>query len=270
MNNTFEIKRFGNYLMHDIRAAIASCGLPLVIIGAMPVFQYFIPEAFSLLFTGHAMDMGDWGKIPAYLSAIVFAGIFFPAKHYGSLTDKRQGSDWLMLPASTFEKWFSMLLLTCVIVPVALLAELIVTDGLMSLIFSGTYGATAISAITAKIPAFWSEFSTDAGKLFISWPVAVWLSWCETVLFFAFGAMIFEKAKVVKTFLLAFGLGMVITAITAILMKIFGINGMHIDTSDFTEEGIIRTMNWIVFAVYFVWFAAQDAVLYIRMKTLKH
>lgn len=270
MSNTFEIKRFGNYLLHEIRAAFASCGLPLLIIGAMPIFQFFIPQAFSLIITGHAIDMGPWAKIPAYLSAIVFAGIFFPSKHYGVLTDKRQGSDWLMLPASTFEKWFSMLLLTCVIVPVVLLAELIATDGLMSLIFGGTYGATAISSIVDKIPAFWGEFSTDAGKLFISWPVAFWLSWCEGVLFFAFGAMIFKKSKVVKTFLLAFGLGMVITALTAIVMKIIGINGMHIDTSEFTEEGFIRTMNWIVFAIYFVWFAAQDAVLYIRMKTLKH
>lgn len=270
MNNTFEIKRFGNYLLHDIRTAVADSGLALVIIGAMPIFQYFIPQAFSLIFSGHAMEMGAWGKIPAYLSALVFAGIFFPTKHYGGLTEKRQGSDWLMLPASTLEKWFSMLLLTCVIVPAVLLAELIATDGLMSLIFGGTYGATAISSIVAKIPQFWGEFSTDAGKLFISWPVAVWLSWCEGVLFFAFGAMIFKKSKVVKTFLLAFVLGMVITAITAGVMKMIGMNGMHIDTSDFTEEGIIRAVNWIVFAVYFVWFAAQDAVLYIRMKTLKH
>lgn len=270
MSNTFEIKRFGNYLLHDIRTAVASCGLPLLIIGAMPVFQYFIPQAFSLIFTGHAMDMGPWGKIPAYISALTIANIFFPIRHYGGLTEKQQGSNWLMLPASAFEKWFSMLLLTCVIVPAVLLVELIATDGLMSLIFGGTYGATAISSILDKIPQFWGEFKTDAGKLFISWPVAVWLSWCEGVLFFAFGAMIFKKSKVVKTFLLAFVLGMVITAVTAGVMKMIGMNGLNIDTSDFTEEGIIRTVNWIVFAIYFVWFAAQDLALYLRMKTLKH
>ena len=270
MSNTFEIKRFSNYLLHDIRTAVADSGLALVIIGAMPIFQYLIPEVFSLVFSGHAMDMGTWGKIPAYISAIVFACIFFPIKHYGGLTEKRQGSDWLMLPASTLEKWFSMLLVTCVVVPVVLMAELLLTDGLMSLIFSGTYGATGISGIVDTVSKFWGELRTDAGKLFISWPVAMWLSWCEGVLFFAFGAILFKKTKVVKTFLLAFGLGMVISLLTIAIMKAIGMNGIKIDTSDFTEEGMIRTMNWIVFAIYFVWFAAQDLVLYLRMKTLKH
>lgn len=270
MSNTFEIKRFGNYLLHDIRTAVADSGLALVIIGAMPVFQYLIPEVFSLVFSGHSMDMGAWGKIPAYISAILIAGIFFPVRHYGGLTEKRQGSDWLMLPASTLEKWFSMLLVTCVVVPVALIAELVLTDGLMSLIFSGSYGSTALSSIVDALAKFWGELRTDAGRLFISWPVAMWLSWCEGVLFFAFGAMLFKKTKVVKTFLLAFAIGMVISLVTIIVMKAIGMDGINIDTSEFTEAGLIRTMNWIVFAIYFVWFAAQDLVLYLRMKTLKH
>lgn len=270
MSNTFEIKRFGNYLLHDIRTAVADSGLALVIIGAMPVFQYLIPEVFSLVFTGHSMEMGAWGKIPAYLSAVLIAGIFFPVRHYGGLTEKQQGSNWLMLPASTLEKWFSMLLVTCVVVPMALIAELLLTDGLMSLIFSGSYGSPAASEIVRTMSKFWSELHTDAGGLFISWPVAIWLSWCEGVLFFAFGAMLFKKTKVVKTFLLAFGLGMLISLVTIAVMKAIGMNGINIDTSEFTEAGFIRAMNWIVFAIYFVWFGVQDLVLYLRMKTLKH
>ena len=249
---------------------MADSGLSLLIIGAMPVFQYLIPEVFSLVFTCHSMDLGAWGKIPAYLSFILIAGIFFPTRHYGILTEKRQGSDWLMLPASTLEKWFSMLLVTCVAVPVALLAELLLTDGLMSLIFSGSYGILAASEIVHTMSKFWAELHTDAGGLFISWPVAIWLSWCEGVLFFAFGAMLFKKTKVVKTFLLAFGLGMLISLVTIAVMKAIGMNGMNIDTTNFTEEVFIRTMNWIIFAIYFVWFALQDLVLYLRMKTLKH
>ena len=270
MSNTFEIKRFGNYMLHDIRTAVADSGLALVIIGAMPIFQFLIPEVFSLVFSGHAMDMGTWGKIPAYISALTIANIFFPIRHYGGLTDKQQGSNWLMLPASTLEKWFSMLLVTCVVVPFVLLAELLLTDGLMSLLFGGTYGATAISGIIDTVSKFWGELRTDAGRLFISWPVAMWLSWCEGVLFFAFGAILFKKTKVVKTFLLAFAIGMVISLVTIIVMKAIGMDGIKIDTSEFTEAGIIRTMNWIVFAIYFVWFAAQDLALYLRMKTLKH
>ena len=83
-------------------------------------------------------------------------------------------------------------------------------------------------------------------------------------------ARLFKKTKVVKTFLLAFGLGMLISLVTIAVMKAIGMNGIKIDTSEFTEAGFIRAMNWIVFAIYFVWFGVQDLVLYLRMKTLKH
>lgn len=271
MNNTFSIKRFGTYLLHDMRTAVADSGLSLLIIGAMPLFQYFIPQAFALVFKGSAFSMGDMGKAPAYITAFLLASIIFPTKHYGGLTDKKQGSDWLMLPASTLEKWFSMLLVTCVAVPAFLLAELAATDGLMSLCFSGTYGATAISGIVSAMQKVWAQMNIEGvGGIAITWPAAMWLSWCECVLFFTTGAIFFKKSKIGKTFLAAFVLGMLISLVTIAVMRAIGLNGIHIDTTDFNEMRFIRSMNVIVYMIYIVWFAVQDAVLYFRMKTLKH
>lgn len=270
MSNTFSIKRFWSYLVHDIRSAVADSGLTLAIIGAMPVFQYFIAQAFSLIFSGHALVMGDWGKIPAYISAFAIALIFFPAKHYGPLTDKKTGSDYLMLPASTLEKWCSMLIVTCLAVPVFLMTELALTDGLLSLVFSGTYGSTAISGIVSVMGKIWSELQTPAGGIAISWPYALFLSWCENVLVFTLGAICFKKSKIGLTFLAYFILMMVITMGAAGIMQALNISNLQIEFETITEEAVIRTLNLIMYAVYTVWFVVFDLLIYLRVKTLKH
>ena len=107
MSNTFEIKRFGNYLLHDIRTAVADSGLALVIIGAMPIFQFLIPEVFSLVFSGHAMDMGTWGKIPAYISALTIANIFFPIRPSVSSSSAKRMKGTTTHVTSSMENHFS-------------------------------------------------------------------------------------------------------------------------------------------------------------------
>ncbi len=269
MSNTFDIKRFWNYLKYDLVSAGNDSGLTLAILGAMPVFFYGIIEAFSLIFSGHVTNIGFAGKVGAYVLAIGISLIFFPAKHYGTLTDKRHGSNWLMLPASRQEKWLSVLLVTCVAVPLFLLAELAATDGLLSLIFNGTYGATALKDICSGMDSVWSELSTEAGRIALSWPYGLYLSWCENILFFTLGSLCFKKSKVGKTFLAAFLLGMVVTMLTTLTLKIFGLP-TELELSDVTEEGFIRGINIVIYAIYLVYFAVVDVLIYLRIKTLKH
>lgn len=270
MNNTFSIKRFGNYLGHDLRGAAADSGLTLAIIGAMPVFQFFIAQAYSLIISGNAVVMGDWGKIPAYITAFTIAIFFFSAKHYGGLTDKKKGSDWLMLPASSLEKWGSMLLVTCVAVPVFLMAELAATDGLLSLIFPQTYGEAAISRIAYMMKGVWTELHTPEGGLAMSWPLALYLNWCEVVLFFTLGAIWFKSSKIGKTFLAAFIIVMVLSMLSAGFLQIIGFRSRQYATMDDTPAGFIRKMNIIIWSIYAVYFIVIDALLYLRIKTLKH
>lgn len=266
MSNTFNFKRFWNYLVHDLRSACADSGLTLAIVGAMPIFQYFITQAFSLILQGHTMTMGPAGKITAYAVAIVIAVIFFPVKHYGSLTDKKAGSDWVLLPASRLEKWLSMLLLTCLALPLFLFAELALSDGLLSLIFHGTYGATAIAGVSGFMGEIWNQLE----GLAISWPYALYLSWCENILLFTLGAIFFKKSKTGLTFLSYFLLMMVISMGSIGIMQAIGLDNMNFDFSDVTEEGLIRTVNIIMYSIYFIWFAVFDFLLYLRIKTLKH
>lgn len=269
MSNTFEIKRFWNYLKFDLTTARNDSGVTFAILGAMPAFWYFIAQAFALLFNGHTVEFGDVAKIMAFGTAIVIGIIFFPARHYGPVTDKKQGSDWLMLPASRLEKWLSMLIVTCLAVPAFLCAELAATDGLMSLLFNGTYGSTALKAISGGMNMFWGELSTDAGRIAICWPYAFYLSWCENNLFFTLGAIWFKKNKIGMTFITAFLLGMVLSMLSIVVFKTLGIP-TSFEASDMSEEGVLRIINVTLYAVYILYFAVLDVLLYLRVKTIKH
>ena len=117
--------------------------------------------------------------------------------------------------------------------------------------------------------SIWGELSTEAGRIAISWPYAMYLSWCENILFFTLGAIYFKKSKIGKTFLSAFVLGMALTMLMTLVFKAVGLP-TNIDFSDMTEEGFIRGMNILIYAVYIVYFAVMDTLIYLRIKTLKH
>ena len=51
--------------------------------------------------------------------AMLCITVTMPVKCYGRLTEKQYGSFWLTLPASRLEKFISMILLTCIITPLA-------------------------------------------------------------------------------------------------------------------------------------------------------
>lgn len=271
MNNTFDIKRFWNYFKYDFTGARNDAGLTLAILGAMPFFGFFCTQAFALILNGHVTHYGIYGKIASIVTAVIIAVLFFPAKHYGPLTEKKRGSDWLMLPASRLEKWLSMLLLTCLVVPAFLLAGLAVTDGLLSLIFNGTYGSTAISQISSSMNLLWGEFRTEEGRLAISWPFALYLNLCEQMLLFTLGAIYFKKSKVGMTFLSCFLLMMLFSMGSIAFMKALGISDWAVGPENISQEGfIIRLMNIIVYSVYLLFFAIMDLLIYLRIKTLKH
>ena len=57
MNNIFNIKRFCNYFLYDLRNAKNNYGLSLLILGVMPVVLYIIVQLFSLIFTQYAINL---------------------------------------------------------------------------------------------------------------------------------------------------------------------------------------------------------------------
>lgn len=265
MNNIFDIKRFGQYFLYDLRRAKNNYGLSLLLMGLIPIILYIVGQLISLIGGNGIMEMPDVMKIMGIYIVLVVVLLGAGTKIYGFVTEKRAGSDFLMLPASTFEKWLSMVLMVCIALPVVLFALLFVSDGLMSLVFPHSYGGRIfnLDLISGFINAFEEE-----GVSF-NLPAFTVINWCENILIFTLGAICFKRGKVGKTILCLMGLA---TVISTLLVIIFGTG--NIDTDRFidffdTPEKAVSVFNWSFSIAYTIIFGLLLGGMYYRLRTIK-
>ena len=264
MNNIFNIKRFCNYFLYDLRNAKNNYGLSLLILGIMPVVLFIIVQLFSLIFT-RDVAMISLGVKYAELSIVsVVAMIGAGVKIYGKLTEKQSGSNFLMIPASTLEKWLSMNLIVCLVVPAVLYALQFATDGLMSFLFPNTYGERVFLFENARGAL---AYLNDNGVQINVFGLLA-LSWAETILTFTLGALCFKKSKVAKTILVLIAASFVLS----IGMVAFNINDLsypnYIGFSNATE--FVSYMNWTASISYAIFIGGLLCAIYFRLRTLKH
>lgn len=268
MSNVFNIKRAANYFTHDLNTAKNNYLYSMLVIGLMPVISFILFEIFALIING-----GHFVEIEKPLQNIVFGTsimalmITFPLKQYGRLTDRRYGSDWLMLPASTFEKWVSMILVSCLIFPVVFLALYLGSDWLLSVCFPSKYPEALVTR--GWMNDIVSSLS-DEGVTFNVFG-ASYANWVENILFITLGAVIFKRAKFPKTLLAGTGIIILIIFIIALCC------GFSFTDADFEEfigngdpEVFARRLNVFITIVYVFVFTVLGGGLYLRLKTLKH
>lgn len=266
MNNVFNIQRFGNYFLYDLRRAKNNYGLSLLLLGLMPVIIFLFFQFFSLISGNGLTELPDEMQFMAVFIATIVVILGAGVKLYGFVTEKRAGSDFLLLPASTLEKWLSILLMVCIVVPVILFSLTFLSDTLMSLVFPNTYGDRMMVADLARNMF---DILGEEG-ISINLPGLLFLNWCANILTFTLGAVCFKKAKVAKTLLCVFAFSMVLSLI---LVLSFGTS--HIDT-DWLEmhfsdpQSIERFLNWTISIVLTVLFGGLLGGLYYRLRTLKH
>ena len=118
-NDIFDWRRFGKYFASDVRICTANYGLSLLTISLLlPLIVYMVTSAMNLILKS------EWNGPDTGLRFFVFAMAIFcivitmPVKCYGKITEKKYGSFWLTLPASKLEKSITMIIMTCIIVPV--------------------------------------------------------------------------------------------------------------------------------------------------------
>lgn len=264
MSNTFDIKRFWKYLRYDLVSALQDSGTLLVSLAAMPVWFFAVQQLLSFVFNGEFRHINTAALIVAYIVSLTVTVIFFPVQHYGKLTDKKAGADWILIPASRFEKFLSMLILCCVVAPITWFAIIAASDGLLSLVF-GSYDTFVLPTIVHSMSKAVAEVHAEDVNLVFNGPVFVYLSWCQNILAFALGAIYFRKNKIVYTFLSLIAIGMLFTMITA---AVFG-GEAHIGPEDISEARIMRALNFGICALYVFIFAVLDLGLYFRIKTIK-
>ena len=264
MNNIFNIKRFCNYFLFDLRNAKNNYGLSLLILGIMPIVIYIIFQLFSLIFRQELCHIQMPFKM-AELGIVTFvATIGAGTKIYGKLTEKRAGSNFLMIPASTLEKWVSMVLIVCVVVPVVLYGLQFASDTAMSFIFPESYGPSMFLLDELRDGLDYLKDNGVRINLFAIFS----LSWAETVLIFTLGAIFFKKSKIAKTILVLIG----VSFLLSIGMVAFNINNLdypsYIGFSNFSE--FVSYLNWASNLSYFIFIGGTLCAIYFRLRTLKH
>lgn len=270
MKDFFDIRRFGNYLLYDLRNARNYFWVSLIVLGLLPIIGYVFAQLFCHLFTG-----GWGGESLAIANQISMAGIAlitlfisFPIKVYGKITEKRFGSDWIMIPASGFEKWLSMIIVTCVALPLCFGVLFFGSDALMSAVIP-SYGQSLFGRL-AGFNDMIAE-STD-GILNMKLAPCLYFNWCASILMFTLGALVFKKAKGAKTILASFAIG---TLFSILMVSLFGTTHFDLDSlkliSDDTlgVEDVVKWFNMAVGCFYTVILAALAGGIYVRIKTIK-
>ena len=267
MNNVFDLQRFGNYFLYDLRRAKNNYAVSLLVIGLLPVALYIITQFFSLVTGNGLTELSDIPKFIAVFAGIVAVMMSAGAKIYGSITEKRSGSDYLLLPASTLEKWLSMILIVCVVLPVLLFVLLTLSDGIMSLLLPNSYGDRVLSLDFARGAL---DAVMDKEGFYVNLPAIMFLNWCETLLIFTLGAVCFKKSKVAKTLLCLLAFSMVISPL---MLLCFGRTNIDADwvAEHFSEPSqAIASINWALSIIYTLVIGGLLAGLYFRLRTLKH
>lgn len=207
MNNTLNINRFGKILKHDGLNFFPNLILTLAILWAIPVIVYL---AVALMPTNDTKDAVDAFSRVDLISALAnIAIIIAPARLYRYCNDSRKGIGYAMLPASTLEKFLSMLIYCVIVTPIVYVAGALAIDSILAL-FHGPYEGFAVSVYFdtfAKINAVFQRDGIMLDESFMLYYASISpifmliLSAIGTLAIssiFMFGNMIFKKRKTGK------------------------------------------------------------------------
>lgn len=129
MNNTFDIRRFGNVVRRDGMSYFSNYGWTLVVLWALPVILWFL--------TYISMETFDTGVISnrtTTISTLMWLSLMIvPSRLYKNYNDSRKGVILAMTPASSLEKFLSMILYCVVITPIIYLIGALLIDTVLAL-----------------------------------------------------------------------------------------------------------------------------------------
>ena len=253
MSNTFNFKRLLKYFKYDISNAKENYGLSLILWGCLPLIAYVVIQLFSLLvFRNGLVSFPPEVRMAFFYISNTGVLLTFGSKVYGPVTERKYGSNWTMVPASAIEKTVSLFVISCVILPVCLLAVFAASNGLICLMDpnSGQF-----------LPDF------NPGGLFNNMSGIFFLNWTTTVLAFTLGALFFRKRKIAKTLLCTFVVTFLFLILTVLIFGKSHISGEEIDEFFNDAEFFV---NLILNVLYFLITAVLVIGTYFRIKRIKY
>lgn len=273
MKEVFDIRRFGRYMVYDLKNVRSTYGLTFLILSLMPVVLCLLHLIFTLI-GRNSWTAPSFGARAGILIVTTIALIMsFPANCYGFVTDKKAGTSWLLLPASSFEKFLSMFLICVVLLPAAYLLLYLGSDWLLSVI-DRTAGDPLVKSVFGGNGLISFNFDQEASAEPVLGPFyAVYANYALAISVFLLGAVFFKKFKVVKTilaqiaFLMLFSIALsfVITTVGGDAFRdfIMSITGSDPDT-------IVRRMKIYLYVAWWGAVALVSAGTFFKIKTLQH
>lgn len=228
MSNIFNIKRFSKVVIRDI---VSNC-LILAFRGLLFFGVYYL-----LIALGKLLIVDDFANMSAlfrykvinYLSIVMM--LIVPFVLYNNVSNRKKGVDYIMLPASSLEKYLSMLIVTIIIGQVIVLLSGFAIDTIFSVIFSNMFDGFAISKID-----FMGILNNQKKVLVL---VSIGIA----------GNLMFRKHKVLKTLsvFIVFTLIFILCSINYVAnmfvnQKVVSINNKEYTLKDLNKESNIKEL----------------------------
>lgn len=133
-NEIFDLNRFWKYFVVDIQNCINRYGLTIFLLCVMLPIAFMIGTLIRILTQSDPVGFALPFRLMVAGIASVIMFLSSPSICYGHITDKKMGTRFLMTPASTFEKYLSMLIICCIILPLTFMIGTFISDSIVCLI----------------------------------------------------------------------------------------------------------------------------------------
>ena len=280
MNETFNIRRFGKFLATDFRTCASGYGLNITLISLMGLIIYMGTIIIGLMFNQEWSGPSLAFRTCTFTVCMVILIMTMPSKCYGVITDKKAGSDWLLIPVSQVEKTLSMILMTIFVAPVIAGGIYLSIDTLLCTL-DKTCGESIFQTIKSiTVNSSEADFGDTAFNTFFHQITCPWLYIDDVIgisLIFLLGAIFFKKGKTVKTILSLMALCTIISmAMIPVAQQFFNdtipADGIHtlkevepfLNSFIFKHVAVADTINDTIVNLILI------AGIYFRVKTLKH
>lgn len=269
-SEVFNGQRFWTYFKYDFKQMGRNHVKAAIGFGLAGLILYFLVVLFKLIFTGEWMGPSFNTRVGVFV-IMCMAVPFYYTRIYGYLTDKRKGSAYFMLPASTFEKWLSMMLLSLVLLPLLFLASSFLVDWLLCVI-DPTMSDSILGSITDKTGMLRAELATLNETYETSWSIGTigWpflVSFLGNLLYFLLCGICFRRNKILGAIAVSIG----ITMLLSFVLSLFGETAsFQADSMDDCFASKLKSLILWSGAISALIAAGLSAGIFYRLKTIKH
>lgn len=253
MNNVFDIDRFGNLFAYECR-------------NFLPRIANALITYVCIIFSFWAVMVAAQETMSAWLRSGIISFIFGvacaigPFIVYYNANNRRKGYYYAMIPASTLEKFISMLILCLLVVPFLSYVALTAADYLLYLV--SPQGVFGFKEFILFNPLYSENIYVDgdvveSGSTFFGYLLSVSLSMMYN--------MVLRSAKIIKAILISMAVVFAIM-IAFIIVIVHNIETILELFNDFTASQFLLLYNIVVISlsVLFLW------VTYRRIKRVNY